>query len=226
MRMILLGPPGAGKGTLAGLLKNKFGLLHISTGDILREEMKQGTPLGKDMKAYVDRGELVPDEIITKIIENTLTKAAKLSQGFMLDGFPRTQVQAKDLDKILETLKQPIGFALCMQASLPVVLERLTGRRVCRNCGALYHITNKPPKVAGKCDACGGELYQRADDNEKTIRNRMDVYTKNTQPIIEYYKKQKKLMTVNADQETDFLFKELTLVFDEDKRSHKDKIRG
>lgn len=223
MRMILLGPPGAGKGTLAGLLKDKLGLLHISTGDILREEMKKGTPLGKDMKAYVDRGELVPDSIITKIIEGRISEI-KPGQGYMLDGFPRTETQAKNLDKILAKLKQPIDFALCMESSLPVVLERLTGRRVCRGCGALYHMTNKPPKAAGKCDACGGEIYQRADDNEKTIRNRMDVYTKNTQPIIDYYKKQKKLMKVNGDQETDFLFQELTLVLNENKRAHKDKV--
>ena len=213
MRIVLLGPPGAGKGTFAGQIKEKFGIAHISTGDILREEMKSGSPLGLEAKRFVESGGLVPDEVVTRLIENRLTKAKDIGKGFMLDGFPRTQQQAKDLDRILAKMGKPLQKILFMEASLPVLIQRLTGRRVCRKCGALYHIKNMPSKKAGVCDTCGGELYQRPDDNESTIKNRMDVYLKNTMPIVEFYQEQGKVLKVNAERPTQELLKELGGLF-------------
>ncbi len=223
MRIVLLGPPGAGKGTFAGQIKEKFGIAHISTGDILREEMKSGSPLGLEAKKFVESGGLVPDEVVTRLIENRLTKAKDIARGFMLDGFPRTEQQAKDLDRILAKMDQPVEKTLFMEASLPVLIQRLTGRRVCRKCGALYHVKNMPPKKEGVCDACGGELYQRADDNEATIKNRMDVYLKNTMPIVKFYEAQGKLLKVNAERPTQELLQELGGLFQNGKKNP-DKI--
>jgi len=200
MRVVLLGPPGAGKGTLAAGIKEKFGVLHLSTGDILRAEMKSGSDLGNEMKSYVDNGALVPDEVVTKIIANKL-KTTDLSAGVLFDGYPRTVQQAKDLDAILDEVNAPLNATVFMAVELPVIIRRLTGRRVCRGCGAVYHIENIPSKVEGVCDVCGGELYQRADDNEETIKNRMDVYLKSTTPIIDYYEAQDKLKRVDASQD-------------------------
>ena len=226
MKIILLGPPGAGKGTLAGLLKKTFKILHISTGDLLRQEMKNKTKLGKEIKGFVEAGQLVPDEVVTRMIERKMTRQEILKQGFMLDGYPRTTTQAEDLDKILQRSKQSIDCALYLEAALPTVVERLTGRRVCRSCGALFHIHNRPPKKVGVCDVCGGELYQRSDDNEETIRTRMDVYLENTKPIIEYYQKQKKLIKLDADNESEKLSQELKKIFDEDRKFDQDKVKG
>jgi len=214
MRIVLLGPPGAGKGTLAGLIKEKFGVLHISTGDILREEMQSGSELGKEVKGYVDTGALVPDEVVIKLIENKLTKDKDVQKGYMLDGFPRTKAQAENLDTILEKINQPIECAFYMETTMDVIVKRLTGRRICRKCNAIFHMINKPPKENGKCDECGGELYQRADDNEETIRKRMNVYLENTKPIVAYYEAQSKLKKVNADQETEVLLESLVGALD------------
>ncbi|HNV23350.1 MAG TPA: adenylate kinase [Candidatus Omnitrophota bacterium] len=210
MRIVLLGPPGAGKGTLATAIKDNLGLLHISTGDILREEMKNNTPLGQEAKRYVESGGLVPDELVTRLIKNKLENDPKAKKGFLMDGFPRTLKQAQDLDKILVDLKMPVEWTLCLEASLDVILQRLTGRRVCKSCGAVYHVKNMPSKKEGICDKCGGVLYQRTDDNEATITNRMKVYTESTKPIIEYYKTQGKLKVLNADKEAQEV-KELAL---------------
>lgn len=221
MKIILLGPPGAGKGTLAKLLKDSLKIAHISTGDILREEMKNGTALGNDIKKLVESGALVPDEIVTQIIENKLTNDKSTSGGYMLDGYPRTQIQAKQLDDILKKINKPIDLALYMESTLPVIIQRLTGRRVCKKCGALFHIKNKPAAKAGICDSCGGELYQRPDDNEETIRTRMDVYLKNTKPIIAYYEAQNKLMKVDADKDSPILKEELLKAFNGSKEFNK-----
>lgn len=215
MRIILLGPPGAGKGTLAGLIKDKLGVVHIAMGDILREEMKGGSPLGRQVKQYVESGGLVPDEVVTQIIEKKLSGLGKTAKGFMLDGFPRTEAQAKDLDNILAGMKQPLDKAIYMEASLPVIIQRLTGRRVCRSCGALFHLTNMPPRQANICDTCGGELYQRADDNETTIKTRMQVYVTNTAPIINYYSAQGKLHKVDADKNSEAVLKDVIKILDE-----------
>ena len=226
MRIILLGPPGAGKGTLAKLLKDALNIVHISTGDILREEMNNNTVLGQDIKKLVEGGGLVPDSIVTQIIENKLIASKNVASGFLLDGFPRTQAQAEQLDQILTRIHQPIDIVLYMEASLPVILQRLTGRRVCRECGALFHTTNKPPKKPGICDVCHGALYQRPDDNAETISTRMKVYLKNTAVIIEYYAAQNKLKKVNADQEAQTVKNELMKIFDEAGKNNQPKNAG
>ena len=202
MIIVLLGAPGAGKGTLAGALKDQLGVHHISTGDLIRAEIKGATPIGLEIKRYVESGGLVPDEVVTRMIEGNVAATFNDGKGYMFDGFPRTAVQAADLDKILLGHKLAIDFALYMEASVDVVLLRLTGRRVCKVCGALYHLTNMKPKKDGICDKCGGALYQRADDNEATITNRIKVYTESTKPIIDYYKAQGKLKTIDADQDS------------------------
>lgn len=224
MRVILLGPPGAGKGTIAKLIKDALGIMHVSTGDIFREEMNKNTQLGRDIKKYVESGSLVPDEVVTRIIENRLTTDQRLSKGYMLDGFPRTKTQAEDLDRILAKINKPLDYVFYMQATLPVITPRLTGRRVCKQCGALYHMTNKPPKVEGRCDECGGELYQRADDNKETIKKRMDVYLKNTAPIIEYYTSQGRLTKIDADLDAQQIKDQLMRTFDEHGRFDQNKI--
>jgi adenylate kinase len=209
MIIVLLGAPGAGKGTLAAALKDQLGVHHISTGDLIRAEIKGGTPIGLEIKRYVESGGLVPDEVVTRMIEGVIKTTASDKKGYMFDGFPRTSAQAQDLDKILAANHLAIDFALYMEASLEIVLQRLTGRRGCKKCGALYHTTNMPSKTAGICDKCGGDLFQRADDNEETIRKRMTVYTESTMPIIDFYKSQGKLRAINADSGADEVKKAL-----------------
>jgi adenylate kinase len=221
MRLVLLGPPGAGKGTLAALLKESLKLVHISTGDMLREEMKKETPIGQEAKKFIEKGELVPDEFVIKLIEKKLTGGKRVEHGYMLDGFPRTRKQAEDLDRILGEIRQPLDYALYMESTLPVIIQRLGGRRVCRNCGALYHIRNKPPKKDKICDLCGGELYQRADDNEATIRTRMDVYLKSTRLVIDYYQAQGKLKKLDGDKNSEEVQAVLMQIFHEDHKLNK-----
>jgi adenylate kinase len=227
MKIVLLGPPGAGKGTLAGSLKEMFGVVHISTGDILRDEMKSGSKLGRQMRDFVENGKLVPDEVITQILENYLRDDPRLKEkGYLLDGFPRTEPQARDLDKILQGIQQPLDFAVYMKASLPVIIHRLTGRRVCRDCGALFHMQNKPPKTNNTCDVCGGSVYQRPDDNEETIKTRMDEYLRNTGPVFEYYERQKKLRTIDSDKDSDELLTQLLELLNETQGSDQDQNSG
>ncbi len=221
MRLVLLGPPGAGKGTLAALLKESLKLIHISTGDMLREEMKMGTPIGRDAKQFIEKGELVPDEFVIKLIEKKLTSDKRVESGYMLDGFPRTRQQAEDLDRILGQIHQPLDYALYMESTLPVIIQRLGGRRVCKACGAVYHMRNKPPKKDKICDLCGGEVCQRADDNEATIRTRMDVYLKNTRPVMDYYKAQGKLEKLDGDKDSQEVQVVLMQIFHEDHRLNK-----
>ncbi|MBN1869918.1 MAG: adenylate kinase [Candidatus Omnitrophica bacterium] len=200
MKLVLLGPPGAGKGTLAAFLNKKLDIPHVSTGDMLREEMKNNTLLGQEVKHYVESGGLVPDQVVIKLIENKFSHDKAIDKGYMLDGFPRTKVQAKDLDILLNGLNKPVDYAVYLDASLPVIVERLTGRRICRHCSAIFHVKNNPPKKEGICNRCGGEIYQRPDDNEETIKTRMSVYLKNTKPVIDYYEAQGKLKKVDADR--------------------------
>ena len=221
MKLILLGAPGAGKGTLANLLKQKLDVAHISTGDILREEMKNNSPLGQKVKGFMDKGQLVPDEVVTEIIEHRFLTDKKVARGYLLDGFPRTLAQAHELDKILARMNNPIDYVLYLEVALETVIKRLTGRRVCKKCGALFHIVNRTPKKAGVCDECGGALYQRQDDNEETIKTRMDVYIRNLMPMIEYYRAQKKLKTLNADQESEEVLESLITTFNEDRKFDK-----
>jgi adenylate kinase len=195
--IILLGGPGAGKGTLAGLLQGKTGYIHISTGDMLRSAVQAGTPVGNEAKASLDKGELVSDAIILRIIDERIAEEPENS-CFMFDGFPRTIEQAEGLDQLFKKYSGTLTHVFCLDVDQATLLKRLTGRRVCKSCGAVYHLQNKPPRKAGVCDIDGGELYQRADDSESTILNRLEVYKKQTAPLIAYYKKQGILCDIDA----------------------------
>lgn len=188
MRIVLLGGPGSGKGTQAKKLTEKLRIPQISTGDIFRAALKEGTPMGLKAKTFMDKGELVPDDVVIGVVEERLSKP-DLDKGFMLDGFPRTLGQAEALDKIMASLNKSIDHAILVDVPDEELVARLSGRRTCRNseCGKMYHVMFNPPKIDGKCDTCGGELYQRDDDNEKTIRERLAVYNSATAPLIDYY---------------------------------------
>ena len=200
MRIILLGPPGAGKGTQAKVLAQKLGLAHISTGDILRQNMAQDTNLGKQAKEFVNKGTLVPDSIVTSMliqrIDQPDTKA-----DFILDGYPRNISQAETLDNLLTQRNAGIDLVFYLDTSLNVIIQRLSGRLVCKQCSVNFHSKNMPPKKEGICDYCGGKLYQRSDDKEETIRARLEVYKKESQPLIRYYEARHKLHRLNADEE-------------------------
>lgn len=200
---IFLGAPGAGKGTMAAMLAEKEGLDHISTGEILRREMKNKTDLGSTAKNYVDAGKLVPDDVVTAIVAGQL---GQNSRGAILDGFPRTIRQAELLEQELEERNLELTAAVFFEVKRDILLQRLTGRRVCRECGAVYHVENMPPKVEGKCDKCGGELYQRPDDTVETVEQRLEVYKKETAPLIDYYGQRHQLIRVSgsADRDTNF----------------------
>ncbi|MGH7889885.1 MAG: adenylate kinase, partial [Thermodesulfobacteriota bacterium] len=188
MRLIIFGPPGAGKGTQALRISNKYGLLHISTGDMLRASVKEGTELGKLAKSYMDKGELVPDNVVIGIIKERIKKSDS-KDGFLLDGFPRTIPQAGALDKMLSEEGYKVGTVISIEVDDDEVVKRITGRRVCEKCGAMYHIIFDPPKNSGYCDKCDGKLYQRDDDNEDVVRNRLKVYQNQTAPLKDFYKK-------------------------------------
>jgi adenylate kinase len=196
-RVVLLGPPGAGKGTQAKLLQDKFGVCQISTGDILRKAVTEQTPLGKEASQYINRGALVPDSVIVDLVAARL-KEKDCEKGFILDGFPRTIPQAKSLDAILKQRGIGLNSVLSVQVPQDVVIERLAGRRTCRSCGALSHVTFSPPKKAGICDRCGGELYQRDDDREETIAHRLRVYDDQTAPLLDYYRGQGLLREIDG----------------------------
>ena len=212
MRLVLLGPPGAGKGTQAKVLAEKYHLLHLSTGDLLREAVKNKTATGSEAKKYMDRGELVPDEIVAKMITDRLAAADK-KQGFMLDGFPRTQGQAEILERALAGLGMPLDIVVNLETSEAVILQRLTGRRICRSCGRIYHLKNMPSKKSGICDDCSGELYQRDDDKEATIRRRLEVYESQTKELIDFYQAKGLLQNASGDLEVKVLFAELSALF-------------
>ena len=197
MNLILLGPPGAGKGTQAKILTGKFGIPQISTGDILRGAVKEQTPMGIKAKRFMDEGALVPDEVVVGIVEERLTKP-DCSDGFILDGFPRTIVQADALEKTLAGMHKKIEHVISIVVDKEELLGRITGRRTCRLCAKGYNLAFDPPKQNGICDGCGGELFQRDDDSEKTIRNRLDVYEQQTAPLIDYYAHESLLRTVSG----------------------------
>ena len=201
MRAILMGPPGAGKGTQAVSLLGRYKIPHISTGDMFRAAIKAGTPLGLKAKEYMDAGGLVPDEVTIGIVAERLADP-DCSKGFLLDGFPRTVSQANALDEILSKLNISLDGAINIEVEEEKLLERLTGRRICRQCGATYHMVFNPPK-AGLCDNCGGELYQRGDDTLETAKNRLEVYNQQTQPLIQFYQEKGLLREINGDQEID-----------------------
>ena len=216
MRLVLLGPPGAGKGTLATTLKKSFDLLHISTGDILREEMKNETEIGNQIKELMDAGNLVSDELVSHLVRELLFQHKGEDCSFLLDGYPRTLQQAKDLDETLKELGQPLNFVIYLESSPSLIIKRLTGRRVCTKCGAVFHIKNRKPKVDGICDYCGhDELIQRKDDCEETIRHRMEVYLETIIPLMNYYDQQKKVRRVNSDRDPEQVQKDLLKFLDE-----------
>lgn len=198
MRVVLLGPPGAGKGTHAGIVTETCKIPHISTGDMFRAAIKNGTPVGLEAKSYMDKGELVPDSVVCKMVEERISES-DCSNGFLLDGFPRTMAQAKALDAALAAKGQKIDLVINLMCSDEVVLGRLTTRRVCRKCGAIYNVKSKPPKVEGVCDIDGGEVYQRSDDTAETITNRLSVYKSQTAELIDYYRGNGVLKDVKAD---------------------------
>jgi adenylate kinase len=211
MNLILLGPPGGGKGTQAKPLMERYKIPQISTGDILRDNLKRGTELGKQAKAFMDKGQLVPDEVVIGIIRNRLG-AADCKPGFMLDGFPRTVPQAEALGKVLSDMSLKIDHVISIEVPDTELVKRLTGRRTCRSCGDGYHVMFKLPKKEGACDKCGGELYQRDDDNETTVRNRLEVYKKSTQPLIDYYQKKGLLRPIEGMGSIQDIFGRITKV--------------
>ena len=197
-RYILLGPPGAGKGTQSVMIAEQYNIPHISTGDILRANVKAETPLGVEAKGYMDRGELVPDSLIMDLVKDRLEEP-DCEKGFLFDGFPRTVPQAEALDAILADAGIELDAVIDIRVDEDELLKRMTGRRVCRQCGAPYHIVNMPPKKEGVCDLCGGEVYQRADDTEETVKNRFKVYNEQTLPLTDYYAKTGKLVPIESE---------------------------
>jgi adenylate kinase len=206
--IILIGPPGAGKGTAAERVRVDAGYVHISTGDMLRAAVKLGTTIGREAEGYMKRGELVPDEVMIRLVAERLN-AGNSADRYMFDGFPRTVPQAELLEKTLKDLGGCITHVFLLEAPRQVLIQRLTGRRICRSCGMNFHVTNVPPKKTGVCDACGGELYQRPDDQEVTIANRLDVYQRQTETLIARYFEQGKLVRVDSGQSAKKLVSEI-----------------
>lgn len=209
MRIVLLGAPGSGKGTQAKLLVEKYKIPQVSTGDLLRSAVAAGSDLGRKAKAAIDGGQLVSDDIVLGIIQERLSKP-DAKAGFVLDGFPRNIPQAQALDSTLARLGQPLQLALLVDIDREVLAKRLTGRRTCTECGAIYNVHFSPPKSPGKCDKCGGTLIQRSDDNEETVRKRLAVYDQQTAPLVSYYKAQGKLRTVRGLGGINDIFKNIT----------------
>jgi adenylate kinase len=210
-RVVLLGAPGAGKGTQAKMLIEKYKIPQISTGDILRKAVADGTPLGKEAKVIMDSGGLVSDKIVLGLVEERI-KQPDCKAGFILDGFPRNTAQAEALDKILSGMGMPLTAALNIDVDMDDLLKRLTGRRTCKSCQQMYNIYFSPPKKEGVCDKCGGALFQRDDDKEETIKKRLDVYTKQTAPLIDYYSKKNIMKTIMGTGSIDDIFKKVVAV--------------
>lgn len=204
-RLLIMGPPGAGKGTQAALIKDYYKIVHISTGDMFRKAMKNETPLGRLAKEYIDKGELVPDSVTISLVRERLQEE-DCEKGFLLDGFPRTIAQAIALDDLLSELNIKIDKVINIQVPDEDLISRITGRRVCLNCGASYHVANQPSKVDGICDNCHGLLYQRDDDSEETIKNRLVVYNSQTKPLLEYYKNSGTLESINGTGTVEEIF--------------------
>lgn len=217
MRIILLGPPGAGKGTQAKSISNKFSIPHISTGDIFRKNISEKTPLGIEAKKHIDKGHLVPDELTIDIIKDRLNNE-DCSNGFLLDGYPRTVNQGEALKTLLDGKGNSLDTALLIKVPREFILSRMTGRRVCLTCGASYHIKFNPPKVDGKCNLCGCDLVQRADDTEETVNERIDIYEAQTQPLIKYYDDKNLLSAVDGTLEINSVFESICGILEEIKK--------
>ena len=205
MKIIMLGAPGAGKGTQAKMIADKYGVPHISTGDIFRANIKEGTELGKKAKTYMDKGLLVPDELVVDLVVDRV-KNPDCGKGYVLDGFPRTIPQAECLDKALAEMNDSMDYAINIDVPDENIITRMGGRRACVGCGATYHVVNIPPKKEGICDRCGGELILRDDDKPETVKKRLDVYHEQTQPLIDYYTKKGIIKDVDGTQQMDDVF--------------------
>ncbi|MNK12007.1 adenylate kinase [compost metagenome] len=206
MNLILFGAPGAGKGTQSALLIERLAMTQISTGDLFRAAIKGQTELGKKAQEYMDKGQLVPDSIVIGMVEEVLKKGVR---DIILDGFPRTVAQAEALDNLLIKMNISIGKAIFLEVPMEILMDRLTGRRVCKNCGTVYHIVSKPTKMEGVCDVCGGEVIQRSDDRADVIETRLKTYQEYTSPLKEFYKKADKYVEVDGDREAEEVYKEI-----------------
>ena len=203
-----MGLPGAGKGTQAEQIVEQYGIPHISTGDMFRAAMKEGTELGLKAKSFMDKGELVPDEVTIGIVRERLNKQ-DCENGFLLDGFPRTVAQAEALETITKELNKQIDYVINIDVDQSILMERLTGRRICKDCGATYHLVFNPPAKEGVCDKCGGELYQRADDNAETVSTRLSVNVKQSQPLLDFYQEKGYLRNINGNQDINIVFEDV-----------------
>ncbi|QLY79519.1 adenylate kinase [Clostridium intestinale] len=208
MKVVLFGPPGAGKGTQAKSICNRYSIPHISTGDIFRKNISENTPLGIEAKKYIDNGQLVPDEVTINMVKDRL-QAEDCKLGYLLDGFPRTVHQANALEEFLYDRKESLDTALLIQVPSEFILERMTGRRVCPSCGASYHVKFNPTKIESKCDVCGSDIIQRRDDSEETVKERLAVYERQTQPLIEYYKDKDLLSVVDGTKAINEVFESI-----------------
>lgn len=211
MKIVLLGPPGAGKGTQAKSISNKYSIPHISTGDIFRKNISENTPLGLEARKYIDNGQLVPDEVTINMVKDRLSQE-DCKQGYLLDGFPRTVQQAEALQAFLSERGEKLDTALLIEVPRDFILERMTGRRVCPGCGASYHIKFNPPTNSGKCDLCGDNVIQRKDDTEETVMERLNVYEAQTQPLIDFYKERNMLSAVDGTKAINKVFESICAI--------------
>lgn len=213
MNIILMGPPGAGKGTQADFIKENYPILHISTGDMFREAVSNATAMGLEAKKYMDAGQLVPDEVTIGVVEERLSKP-DCAEGFLLDGFPRTIPQAEALDQVLAKMNKKVEAAIDISVPEEILLDRMTGRVSCSKCKTVYNTKFSPPAVAGVCDKCGGELVQRSDDKAETVKNRLQVYLDQSQPLLNYYEKKGVLYSLDGNRNTQEVFKDVQQVLE------------
>ncbi len=216
MKIVLLGPPGAGKGTQAKSISNRYSILHISTGDIFRKNISENTPLGVEAKRYMDNGQLVPDEVTINMVKDRLEQD-DCKNGYLLDGFPRTVHQAEALEEFLNSRGESLDTSLLIEVPTNFILERMTGRRVCPSCGASYHVKFNPPTEDGKCDVCGSDVIQRKDDTVETVQERLDVYQRQTQPLIDFYEAKNKLSVVDGTKAINEVFEDICKILGSDR---------